>query len=69
MCTQTHRQTDVLVTHRYIVIVFELLSSLIYNYSTGKSNVLIIRGGEAVHLGKRKRAKPSFIYMIKAFFR
>ena len=31
--------------------------------------LLKLRAGEAVLLGKRKKQKPTFFYMIKAFFR
>ena len=28
-----------------------------------------LRAGEAILLGKKKKQKPTFVYMIKAFFR
>ena len=38
--------------------------------SIGESNpVLELRGGEAITIGKRKKQKPSIVYMVKAFFR
>ena len=36
----------------------------------GKSHLIFkLRAGEAILIGKRKKQKPTFVYMIKAFFR
>lgn len=32
-------------------------------------HVFRLRGGEAITIGKRKKQKPTFVYMVKAFFR
>lgn len=35
-----------------------------------KSHLIFkLRAGEAILIGKRKKQKPTFVYMIKAFFR
>jgi hypothetical protein len=33
------------------------------------NNLFRLRAGEAVLIGKRKKQKPTYIYMVKAFFR
>jgi hypothetical protein len=33
------------------------------------NNLFRLRAGEAVLVGKRKKQKPTYIYMVKAFFR
>jgi hypothetical protein len=45
-------------------------SSRINSGSMSKYNNLFrLRAGEAVLIGKRKKQKPTYIYMVKAFFR
>lgn len=50
------------------------VNSMIHKWSEKEvirshQKIMKLRAGEAVMLGKRKKQKPTFIYMIKAFFR
>ena len=39
------------------------------NFISKSHLIFKLRAGEAILVGKRKKQKPTFVYMIKAFFR
>ena len=39
------------------------------SFATSSSPIFKLRAGGAVNIGKRKKQKPTFVYMVKAFFR